>query len=819
MITSLNRRKLSKDVMQFKGTWDASTNTPSLVDGVGDIGDTYIVSISGIQFTPIISFGVSDFVIYDGAKWKKVASGGQASGIQTDLTNHINDYTNPHQTKIQNLDDVDLTNINNGDCLSYNGVNFTPAPITALNQTLSNYIDFNLDFNTLLNSNSQIQENSPLASLGDLINGPTLVTGKIGNALYFDGTNQYLDFGYLDRINVEWSNDFSVNLWFKSNSTTSVTRGICGNASGVNTSGWHIGLKETTNEIYINFADSTTTRRLRVRWPFVNNLFDNNWHMLTISKKSGVDQGTVSLYLDGINRNDIKDVQDNNLLKTDSIRTPTSSDFGIARRGVSGNEFNGTLDIFTFFSCALGDDAVKALYNNGLGKENNFDYTSVVQHNHITNDVYGLEPRLINIENQLGTGIQTVNNSDGTIAINNTDAVNPILDLNTNVKKRLGASVPFIYEFQPTILNGSQIGANANIINSVTIISVGWLPINRSLDIGTANYVKNLLDNYDANLPFKIKMVNENNNAEYVTFNITALGGNGADYKIYYVSYIPSETTITNFWANGTKMHTYFLNVIPVVPDVSALEFINKNLLQDASILSLKHSAKEDATSLLYTQNGSLDIIYPLNSGWNLATVFNPLKNIYSYNPNQNNKNNFFAIQLAGPAWTNTNGDLVWITFATESCYRDLSTWATDDFLTAHGGIDSYSQKMLRARIANTTTGIQFAIGTAGNNGVSVINAGNMILTQNDILLCYFEHPTNRFYIEWRSQATGYNNIKSRGYIEVAPTNNIDILFTSSIIPSISLNNRGPNNRVRVLSQRECLSLNLNVPNGECMFY
>lgn len=58
------------DPMEYKGLWDASTNTPSLTDGTGNNGDVYQVSVAGTQFTPSISFAIGDKVVYNGATAK-----------------------------------------------------------------------------------------------------------------------------------------------------------------------------------------------------------------------------------------------------------------------------------------------------------------------------------------------------------------------------------------------------------------------------------------------------------------------------------------------------------------------------------------------------------------------------------------------------------------------------------------------------------------------------------------------------------------------------------------------------------------------------
>lgn len=58
------------DPMEYKGLWNASTNSPTLTDGSGNNGDVYQVSVAGSQFTPSISFEVGDKAVYNGATGK-----------------------------------------------------------------------------------------------------------------------------------------------------------------------------------------------------------------------------------------------------------------------------------------------------------------------------------------------------------------------------------------------------------------------------------------------------------------------------------------------------------------------------------------------------------------------------------------------------------------------------------------------------------------------------------------------------------------------------------------------------------------------------
>ncbi len=63
---------LTTGQVNYKGTWNASTNSPTLVTppAVTSKGDYYVVSAAGTQFT--ISFAVGDWIISNGAAWEKV---------------------------------------------------------------------------------------------------------------------------------------------------------------------------------------------------------------------------------------------------------------------------------------------------------------------------------------------------------------------------------------------------------------------------------------------------------------------------------------------------------------------------------------------------------------------------------------------------------------------------------------------------------------------------------------------------------------------------------------------------------------------------
>jgi hypothetical protein len=76
--------QLPNSVMEYKGTWNAATNTPTLVNGTGNQGDVYLCNVAGtVDFgAGPIAFFVGDQVIYSGSIWQR-ASG--ATGTVTSV--------------------------------------------------------------------------------------------------------------------------------------------------------------------------------------------------------------------------------------------------------------------------------------------------------------------------------------------------------------------------------------------------------------------------------------------------------------------------------------------------------------------------------------------------------------------------------------------------------------------------------------------------------------------------------------------------------------------------------------------------------------
>jgi hypothetical protein len=73
--------------LNYKGTWNANTNTPALASGVGTKGDYYVVSVAGAtDLDGITNWGVGDWATFNGSVWQRVEGGADGNFVNLDVT-------------------------------------------------------------------------------------------------------------------------------------------------------------------------------------------------------------------------------------------------------------------------------------------------------------------------------------------------------------------------------------------------------------------------------------------------------------------------------------------------------------------------------------------------------------------------------------------------------------------------------------------------------------------------------------------------------------------------------------------------------------
>jgi hypothetical protein len=73
--------------LNYKGTWNATTNTPTLASGVGTQGDYYVVSVAGAtDLDGITNWGVGDWAAFNGSVWQRVEGGADGNFVNLEVT-------------------------------------------------------------------------------------------------------------------------------------------------------------------------------------------------------------------------------------------------------------------------------------------------------------------------------------------------------------------------------------------------------------------------------------------------------------------------------------------------------------------------------------------------------------------------------------------------------------------------------------------------------------------------------------------------------------------------------------------------------------
>ena len=147
----------------YKGTWNANTNTPTLVSGVGTAGNYYIVSVAGTtNLDGITDWQVGDWAIFQGSVWQKVDN--------TDAVVSVNGFTGA----------VSLTtsNINEGTNLYYTNARTIASTLTGYTSGAGTITSSD----TILTAIQKLNGN-----IGSIVSGVSSVFGRTGAVVSANG--------------------------------------------------------------------------------------------------------------------------------------------------------------------------------------------------------------------------------------------------------------------------------------------------------------------------------------------------------------------------------------------------------------------------------------------------------------------------------------------------------------------------------------------------------------------------------------------------------------------------------------------------------
>jgi len=87
MLKAISSTTNALGALNYKGTWNASTNTPTLTSSVGAKGDYYVVSVAGsTNLNGISNWGVGDLATFNGAVWQRVEGGADGNFVNLSVS-------------------------------------------------------------------------------------------------------------------------------------------------------------------------------------------------------------------------------------------------------------------------------------------------------------------------------------------------------------------------------------------------------------------------------------------------------------------------------------------------------------------------------------------------------------------------------------------------------------------------------------------------------------------------------------------------------------------------------------------------------------
>ena len=188
---------------------------------------------------------------------------------------------------------------------------------------------------------------------GTLTNGPAATLGQAGQALDFNGTDQYADMG--DVLDVTDGSALSISGWFYRDTATATHTIVAKkNASGTG-AGYLVYLDATTDKLVLDVGDGTNTYSVASTSTFTA---PGWYHFVAVWDDASA--ATTEIYINGTadNSTDTGTISSlGNLSNALNLRIGAESD--------AGNPFDGKLDEIRVYNRALSAGEIQSLYALG----------------------------------------------------------------------------------------------------------------------------------------------------------------------------------------------------------------------------------------------------------------------------------------------------------------------------------------------------------------------------------------------------------------------------------------------------------------------
>jgi len=181
MLKTVSSITNSIGALNYKGTWDASSNTPTLVSSVGTKGDYYVVSVAGsTNLNGETLWGVGDWAVFNGSIWQKV-DGGDTSVVNSLTVTSLTGYMYANNSSAVT---ASLTIPNSGLANNYSTIGNTVVTLGSTVSSLGNLTIANVTIQSGTINVTTVNKTSNTAS----------------NVTYTSATMQLIPAGYINYL-------------------------------------------------------------------------------------------------------------------------------------------------------------------------------------------------------------------------------------------------------------------------------------------------------------------------------------------------------------------------------------------------------------------------------------------------------------------------------------------------------------------------------------------------------------------------------------------------------------------------------------------
>lgn len=749
---------------------------------------------------------------------------------------------------LEALNDVDLITVapeaTNG--LIYDGAGFWRPQPTTSQEDVSSTVLFDAPMNTDSN------DVSSYASIGTINGTLSLVSAHLGNGYQNTSNGNYINYGFLPRLNFGTEDSWTMCWWMNSSDTSISTRIIASVAESVNGSGWQITGQGSNHRIEIQLSDINTTHNCDVRWEFLSGLYDGNWHFISLVHRTenGWLPSSLDLYLDGELRNDVKSTITNNLLQTDDIKVVSAPFCLFSRNGSEGSQFQGILDNFQIYNFSFfGQYPVRSLYNNGVGKQNpDYTITTMLIHDHPISQIRNLQTELDNLQNQI-----TSNDGDITTLQTNKveNATNTGIGAGLIFKDKTTTNLNF-----KSLIAGTGIGITNN-TDDITISATN--PDTATATGTTTTNFNNRLSIADTNVQLALDTLDNFQETDQTVTNTNGTRNYalGIDIKTAIDALDNQTHTITTDFTNhvnGTASNHDFVDILNAITtrnyanganlelttnelddqiklNADEILKIGRPTLDKSFLQAYLYQTKLAPTSVTFNSFGSMTFDFTSS-----ATIWERLISIFPNIPQKPIRQNgtprslYFVWQKIGSAWDSLQLGYTWQGFCNINTFDhpydmlDYSTVA----LCFNGIYDTNESfhnikcrwiRFYESHGIEVNTGDRTSVGTLSATPATTTQDSTDLVSRNgDILICWYNADNNRITFETRD-GTNPNTVLYAGYYTGDVAYDTTSLTNQYVIPIISCGPAGANCQYKVLSQRECDNIGLVVSDAQNFFY